>query len=253
MLTHLKHVLGLALLCFTLQAHADIQRLQTLHELRSEGYVAATYILLDNNLFERVREPANREAYNAAMRNMERLMLGMGNPMDLRIPYDEFLRLVRQLESQDGEEAHFNLATVNQIMIAHAAVDHAIAREYEKNREGAPEKLLALHQQSLDTNQILLLYQNNMFSSVGVYFVEPSEGLFEAMNKRIVERGDHLRALFPEQAQTFNQIDKQYSFIQPRLLNYHSGWVPAIATFYLLRNTVTLNDLSRLEATNAAS
>ncbi|WP_304641055.1 hypothetical protein [Pseudomonas sp.] len=253
MLTHLKHVLGLALLCFTLLAQADIQRLQTLHELRSEGYVAATYILLDNNLFERVREPANREAYNAAMRNMEQLMHAMGNPMELRIPYDEFLRLVRQLESQDGEEAHFNLATVNQIMMAHAAVDHAIAREYEKHREGAPEKLLALHQQSLDTNQILLLYQNNMFSSVGVYFVEPSEGLFEAMNNRIVERADHLRVLFPEQAQTFNQLDKQYSFIQPRLLNYHSGWVPSIATFYLLRNTVTLNDLSRQEATNAAS
>lgn len=33
MLTHLKHVLGLALLCFTLLAQADIQRLQTLHEL----------------------------------------------------------------------------------------------------------------------------------------------------------------------------------------------------------------------------
>lgn len=252
MLTHLKHLLGLTLLCLAAQAQADVQRLQTLHELRSEGYVAATYILLDNNLFERVREPANAEAYNGALRNMERLMQSMGNPMELRQPYDEFLRLVRQLESQASEEAHYNLATVNLIMVAHAAVDHAIARKYDEHREGAPEKLLALHQQSLDTNQILLLYQNNMFSSVGVYFVEPEENLFATMNARIVERSDHLRQLFPDQQQIFTQLEKQYDFIQPRLLNYHTGWVPTIATFYLLRNSVTLNDLSRQEAGKAS-
>jgi hypothetical protein len=248
MLTHLKHFLGLALLCFAFQAQADVKKLQTLHELRSEGYSAAIYLLLDNNLFERVREPEHREAYNNAMANMEKLMHSMGNPMELRMPYDEFLRLVRVLENQAEDEAHYHLATVNQIMMAHAAVDTAIARHYEANKQGAPEKLLALHQQSLDTNQILLLYQNNMFSSVGIYFVEPEEGLFNTMNARIVERATQLHSLFPEQAQTLNQLDKQYRFIQPRLLNYGEGWVPTIATFYLLRNAGALNEMSRQEA-----
>jgi len=74
MVTHLKRLLVLALLCMAPFAHADIQRLQQLHELRSQGFLAGTYLLIDNNLFERVREPGNREIYRGAMGQMDRLL-----------------------------------------------------------------------------------------------------------------------------------------------------------------------------------
>lgn len=253
MRSHLKRYLVLALLCMAAPfANADLQRLQQIHEFRSDGYVAATYMLIDNNLFERVREPGNREAYNNALGNMQGLLRQAGSPQDLQLAYDEFFQLIRQLEGMGDDEAHYHLQTVNQIMMAHGRMDKAAAELYRELSTEAPEKLLALHQQSLETHQILLLYQNNMFSSVGVYFVETGEGIFAAMNERIVKRSQQLRGLFPELGSTFNQLDKQYEFIQPRLLNYASDWVPTIAAFYLLRNTETLDNLAR-EASLEAS
>ncbi len=252
MALHLKRLLILLLLSVVPLAHADIQRLQNLHEFRSEGYVASTYMLLDNNLFERIREPGHREAYNAAIGNMEQLLRRMGNPNELRAPYDEFVGLVRKLEGQSNEEPHYQLATVNEVMIAHAQMDKAVTIAYEELAKNAPEKLLALHRQSTDISQILLLYQNNMFSSVGIYFVEAEEGMFAKINSRITERSDELHKLFPDMTSTLNQLDHHYSFIRPRLLNHRSDWVPTIAAFYLLRNTGTLNNLSREEARTAS-
>ena len=253
MRSHLKRFLVLVLLCMAAPfAHADLQRLQHIHEFRSEGYVAATYMLIDNNLFERVREPGNREAYSNALASMNTLLRQAGNPTELQSAYDEFVRLIRQLEGMSGKEAHYHLATVNQIMQAHGRMDKLAATLYQELSAEAPEKLLALHQQSLETHQILLLYQNNMFSSVGVYFVEAGDNMFANMNERIVARAVQLRSLFPDLDGTFNKLDKQYSFIQPRLLNYASDWVPTIAAFYLLRNTETLDNLAREQILGAS-
>lgn len=253
MRTDLKRFLVLALLCMAAPfVQADLQRLQHLHEFRSEGYVAATYMLIDNNLFERVREPGNREAYDKALSSMNSLLRQAGSPQELQYAFDDFVRLIRQLEDSAGEEAHYSLATVNLIMQAHGRLDKLAAQLYQELAAEAPEKLLALHQQSLETHQILLLYQNNMFSSVGVYFVETGDGMFAAMNERIVKRSAQLRSLFPDLDGTFDQLDKQYSFIQPRLLNYASDWVPTIAAFYLLRNTETLDNLAREQILGAS-
>ena len=247
MKTYLKYVF-LLLLGLTVHAQADTQLAQSLHELRSEGYRAATYLLIDNNLYERIREPGNREAYNDALSNMDRSLRELNNPSDLRTPYNQFVRLIRELENQTKGEAHYHLATVNQIMMSHAALDKAIAARYNEAAEGVDQTLLALHQQSLETNQILLLYQNNMFSSIGVYFMETSEGIFDNLDASITARAANLKELLPSLSDTLEDLDKQYEFIQPRLLNHHSDWVPTIAAFYLLRNTKTLNQLAKEQA-----
>ncbi|PRB79881.1 hypothetical protein [Pseudomonas sp. MYb185] len=241
----MKYLLLLLFLVFAAQAHADAQQAQNLHELRSEGYRAATFLLIDNNLFERVREPGNREAYNAALANMEKLLRLLDNPSALRTTYNEFVSLIRELENQTQEEAHYHLATVNRIMMAHAELDKAAAAQYSPLAGEIGENLHALHQQSLETSQILLLYQNSMFSSIGVYFIETGESVFQAMDASIIQRSATLKSLLPDMSATLNDLDKQYSFIQPRLLNHRSDWVPTIAAFYLLRNTETLNDLAR--------
>ena len=245
MKTYLKSVLLLLFLGLSIQAQADVQLAQSLHELRSEGYRAATYLLIDNNLYERIREPGNREAYNEAIGNMERALRTLNNPGDLRTPYSEFVRLIRALETRSDDEAHYHLATVNEIMMAHAEFDKALAVRYTEAASGLDEKIQALHRQSLETSQILLLYQNNMFSSIGVYFMETSEGIFNRMDASITARYTTLKGLMPELSSTLDNLNKQYGFIQPRLLDYHSDWVPTIAAFYLLRNTETLNDLAR--------
>lgn len=245
MKTYLKYVAFLLLAGLTAQVQADAQQAQSLHELRSEGYRAATYLLIDNNLYERIREPGNREAYTEALGNMERFLRQMDNPSDLRTPYNQFVRLIRELQTQTEDEAHYHLATVNQIMMAHADFDKAAAARYAEMTGQIDEALLALHQQSLETNQILLLYQNNMFSSIGVYFLEPTEALFRNIDASITARADTLKALLPDLTSTLQNLDKQYSFIQPRLLDHHTDWVPTIAAFYLLRNTQTLNQMAR--------
>ena len=249
MKNHLKYVLLLLLFGLAAQAQANAQLAQSIHELRSEGYRAATYLLIDNNLYERIREPGNREAYNEALNNMERSLRQLDNPSDVRTPYNQFVRLIRELETQTIEdEAHYHLATVNEIMMAHAQLDKAIAARYTEPAMKIDEKLRALHQQSLETSQILLLYQNNMFSSIGVYFMETNEGIFNSMDASITARAATLKDLLPELSATLQNLDKQYSFIQPRLLDYHSDWVPTIAAFYLIRNTATLNQLARDQA-----
>lgn len=245
MKNHLKHLLLLLFLVFAGQAHASVQQAQNLHELRSEGYRAATFLLIDNNLYERVREPGNREAYNAALANMEKLLRLLDNPSELRVPYNEFIGLIRELENQTQEEAHYHLATVNRIMMAHASLDKAAAAQYSALAGEIGENLHALHQQSLETSQILLLYQNSMFSSIGVYFIETGESVFQTMDASITQRSAALKSLLPELSPALDDLDKQYSFIQPRLLNHRSDWVPTIAAFYLLRNTETLNDMAR--------
>lgn len=248
MKTYLKSVLLLLFLGLSIQAQADTQLAQGLHELRSEGYRAATYLLIDNNLYERIREPGNREAYNEALGNMERSLRILDNPSDLRTPFAEFVRLIRALEARTEAEAHYHLATVNEIMMAHAEFDQAVAARYAAVASGLGETLLALHQQSLETSQILLLYQNNMFSSIGVYFMETNEGIFRSMDASITARSATLKNLMPELSATLDNLEKQYGFIQPRLLDYHSDWVPTIAAFYLTRNTRTLNQMARDQA-----
>lgn len=246
MIPRMSRYIVLALLSVAPLLHAtELETLQNLHEFRSDGYVTGTYVLIDNNLFERVREPSNRETYNNSLKNMDQLLRKMGNPTELRRPYDSLVALIRQLEGQSIEEAHYHLATVNQVMMAHAELDKAAAAEYDRLAVDAPEDLSVLHRQSLETSQILLLYQNSMFSSIGVYFVEAKEGLFNEMDERISQRAMKLRELLPELEATFDQLDKQYNFIKPRLLDHRADWVPTIAAFYLLRNTSTLNTLSR--------
>ena len=174
MKTHLKYVLLLLFFGLTAQAQANAQLAQSFHELRSEGYRAATYLLIDNNLYERIREPGNRETYNEALSNMERSLRQLDNPSDLRTPYNQFVSLIRELETQTEDEAHYHLATVNRIMMAHAQFDKAIAAHYEEAAAaGIDEKLLALHQQSLETSQILLLYQNTCSARSGCISWKP--------------------------------------------------------------------------------
>lgn len=252
MKTYLKYFLVLVLLGFAVRAPADTdtQLAQNIHELRSEGYRAATYLLIDNNLFERVREPGHREAYNDALGKMEKLLRLMDNPSDLRTPFNNFVSLIRELENQptNEDQAHYHLATVNRIMMAHGALDKAAAAQYSTVAGTIHEQLHALHQQSLETSQILLLYQNSMFSSIGIYFIEPGETVFQTIDASIVQRAQTLKTMLPEQTGTLENLDKQYSFIQPRLLNHRSDWVPTIAAFYLMRNTETLNALAREQA-----
>lgn len=252
MVLHLKRILVLALLLIAPFANADIQRLQQLHEFRSQGFLAGTYILIDNNLFERVREPGNREIYRDAMGNMDSLLRQMGDPGELRPLYNDLVSLTRELEElPEGEQAHYGLATVNRIMMAHGKLENAAAELYNKETEGVPASLLALHTQSIETSRILLLYENNMFSSVGVYFIQTQEGIFDILDAQIAQGSTELKTLLPGHLDTFNQLDKQYSFIQPRLINHHTDWVPTIAAFYLRKNVETLDNLSNEQASLA--
>lgn len=252
MLLRLKGLIVLTLLCLAPFAHANLERLQTAHEFRSAGYTVGTYLLIDNNLFERIREPGNRETYREALLRMENLLRQMDSPAQLRVPFDAFVNLIRELEALPGEEAHYGLATVNRIMKAHGEVDSAAAAMYDELKEAANEDLLTLHRQSIETSQILTLYQNNMFSSIGVYFLENKEGLFDDLDQSIVSRSEELKKLYPDQAGAFARMDKQYQFIQPRLQNPLYDWVPTIAAFYLQRNIETLNDMAREQVQNGS-
>ncbi|WP_373188298.1 hypothetical protein [Halopseudomonas sp.] len=247
MLMRLKGLIVLGLMCLAPLAHANVERLQTVHEFRSEGYTVGTYLLIDNNLFERIREPGNREAYRESLSRMENLLRQLDSPTELRAPFDAFVNLIRELEALPGEEAHYGLATVNRIMMAHGVLDKAAAAMYEELEGSAKEDLLTLHRQSLETSQILTLYQNNMFSSIGVYFLENKEGLFDDLDQSIVSRAAELKKLYPDQAGALARMEKQYQFIQPRLQNPLYDWVPTIAAFYLQRNIETLNDMARQE------
>ncbi len=252
MLLRLKGLIVLTLLCLAPLAHANLQQLQTLHEFRSAGYTVGTYLLIDNNLFERIREPGNRETYREALSQMENLLRQMDSPTRLRAPFDAFVDLIRELEALPGEEAHYGLATVNRIMMAHGALDKATATMYDELKDGAGEDLLTLHRQSIETSQILTLYQNNMFSSIGVYFLVNEEGLFDTLDQSIVSRSEQLKKLYPDQSGALSRMEKQYQFIQPRLQNPLYDWVPTIAAFYLQRNIETLNNMAREQIENNA-
>lgn len=247
MKAYLKYALLLLFATLASPALADAQFAQHLHELRSESYRAATLMLIDNNLYERNREPTHREAYKDALKNMDQSLRLLNNPPDLRTPYNLFARLIHSLEVQSEDEPSYLLSRINDIMMTHARIDKAIAARYAELIGEVDEALLALHQQSLETNQLLLLYQNNMYSSIGVYFLETNtnEDMFHSIDASITARATTLKKLLPDLADTLQSLDKQYSFIQPRLLAYHSDWVPTIAAFYLLRNTATLNQLAR--------
>ena len=246
--TLLKRLLVLPLLLIASLAYADPQRLQQLHEFRSEAFKAGTYLLIDNNLYERVREPGNREIYNSALQQMDSLLRQMNNPGDLRPLYSKLVTLIRELEALPEDQAHYSLATVNRIMMAHGNLENAAAELYEAEVAGSPDNLVALQRQSIETSRILLLYENNMFSSVGVYFLPSREGLFVELDNRINDGSNQLKQLMPEHKDTFDRLDKQYSFIQPRLINHHADWVPTIAAFYLTKNTQTLDELAREQA-----
>lgn len=247
MALQLSRLILLALFCFApLVAQAvDLQRLQAMHEFRSQGYTAATYLLIDNNLYEKIREPENRIRYNEALSNMDAALRTLGMPAELSALKANLQLTIRELEGQPEEEAHFNLSTVNRIMQIHGQLDRMAANEYAGMTEGAPAELLTLHAQSLEISQILLLYQNNMFSSVGVYFMDNEDGMFTMLDNRITERAGELRKLFPDLQARFERLDKQYDFIRPRLLKYYEDWVPSMAAFYLQRNTRILDELSR--------
>ena len=43
----------------------------------------------------------------------------MNNPGDLRPLYNDLVALIRELENMPEDQAHYSLATVNRIMMAH--------------------------------------------------------------------------------------------------------------------------------------
>ena len=141
--TLLKRLLVLPLLLIASLAYADPQRLQQLHEFRSEAFKAGTYLLIDNNLYERVREPGNREIYNSALQQMDSLLRQMNNPGNLRPLYSELVTLIRELEALPEDQAHYSLATVNRIMMAHGNLENAAAELYEAEVAGSPDNLVA--------------------------------------------------------------------------------------------------------------
>ena len=137
-------------------------------------------------------------------------------------------------------------------MMAHGNLEKAAAELYAAEAAEAPPELVALHAQSIETSRMLLLYENNMFSSVGVYFIQTKEGIFDALDERIAEGSARLKSLMPDRQDTLRMLDKQYDFIRPRLINHHTDWVPTIAAFYLHKNIETLDELaSELAISNA--
>lgn len=195
--------------------------------------------------------------YGGAIRNLEAYRAGMAwlreqgersGDSALQAPLRQMNEQIAMLERNGDIDRLLKPRWVIQTLQAQAQLGNHLAERYA-GLDGSPG-LLLLHEQSLDVNRILLMYQIRAFGSLAIYFMEVGEGTPQHLDARVIERFRQLATRLPERAQEFGELERRYRYIRPRPLDGNGNQLAAGAEYYLGESSRRSTEWQRITRTS---
>lgn len=235
----------LFLLAFASSAWADPAVAQRLHEIRTHGFSLCSNLLVyfNNHDPDATFDPDAKDAYQQDLSHLQRLVDSIPENMEVAGSLKRIKSAIEQLEQQPKDVYEQYSRLINPILREHGVFDKAVEAAYATAHSAEPTTD-NLHQQSLDTSRMLLLYETQAFIGLGIFSIEFHEDTFQEIDQRIDSRHAMLIELLPHLKGDLEKIRTDYNFIRSRLLSPEQKLVPRSAAIYLGRSVTRLNSLA---------
>ena len=244
----MKNGIFLALVLFVLSApaRADSSLAQRLHEIRTQGFLLCSHLLVYYNNQDPAGAfyPASREAYRRSLAELDMLTATLQDEPELTASLREMKSAIGQLEKQpENNRTEYSL-WLNPVLRAQGDFDRIAAAQYQESGKPAAS-VVNLHQLSLDMSRMLLLYESQAFSRTGIYSFEVHENSFDEIDQRIGETHKTLEEQLPDAGNELKEVWRNYSFIRQRLKTSEQAVIARSASLYLGKSVGTLDRLAR--------
>lgn len=228
-----------------LPAWSETDTSQRLHAIRSNGFLLTANLLVYFNNHDPAStfSPDAREAYHASLGSLQKLIKDVPDNPKLASALQSLEYAIGQLERQPEDTYGLYARWINPVLRAHAELEKAAEAAYREAGAADPATI-ALHQQSLDIGRMLLLYETQAFTNLGIFAMEYHEGSFQEVDERITSRHAKLLELHPGSVEALDKIWTDYNFIRPRLLSLDKQVVSRSATIYLGKSIKRLDGLA---------
>lgn len=233
------------LFLIALPAWAEIGDGQRLHVIRSNGFLLASNLLVYFNNHDPAStfSPEARETYHASLGNLQKLIKEVPDNRELAGALQSLEYAIGQLEQQPEDTYELYARWINPVLRAHAELERAAAAAYSATNEADPATS-SLHQQNIDIGRMLLLYETQAFTNLGIFAMDYHEGSFQEIDQRITSRQATLHELLPGSGDALDKIWTDYHFIRPQLLSRDQQVVSRSATIYLGKSMSRLDGLA---------
>ena len=246
-------ILALVLFILSAPARADSALAQRLHEVRTQGFLLCSNLLVYYNNQDPAGAfyPASREAYRRNLAELDALTAALQDKTELTTTLREMKSVIGELEKQPENNRVEYSMWLNPVLRVQGDLDKLAAEEYRK-ASGHTGAVTNLHQLSLDLGRMLLLYESQAFSRTGIYSFEVHENSFNEIDQRIGATHKSLEEQLPDAGDQLKEVWRNYSFIRQRLKASEQAVVARSASLYLGKGVETLDLLARGEGRKAA-
>lgn len=217
---------------------------QRLQSIRSNGFLLASNLLVFYNYRDAAAAfaPEAREAYRANLAELQREVGALpGEPQlgqALRDVEDAIVQLEKQPEDPRGHYPRW----LNAVLRAHGELEkHAAALYTTANPDAG---LAALNAQSVDIGRLLLLYETQAFSGLGIFIGDFHDGSLVELDARVAQRHTTLLEQQPDSAALLGRVWTDYQFVRPGLLDPARGVASRSASRYLGKSMGRLDQLA---------
>ncbi|SFP52871.1 hypothetical protein SAMN05216229_103132 [Geopseudomonas sagittaria] len=242
----------LFLLAFAIPAWADPAVAHRLHEIRTHGFLLCSNLLVYFNNHDPAAtfDPEAKQAYQQNLTHLQGMVDGLPDNTAIASSLNKIKSAIDHLEQQPKDAYEQYSRLINPILREHGELDKAVEAAYKTARSEEPTTD-NLHQQSLDTSRMLLLYETQAFIGLGIFSIEFHEDTFQEIDQRISSRHATLIELLPHFRSDLEKIHTDYNFIRPRLLAPGQRIVSRSAAIYLGRGVTRLNNLAQTSIISA--
>lgn len=242
----LRRLLAVTLLLLTtLPAWATTDASDRLHAMRSHGFLLVANVLVYFNYHDSAStfSPEVREAYRAHLAGLGRLAGEAPATPGLVEAVQGLQEALAQLEKQPEDAAGQYARWINPLLRAHGELEKAAAAAYGGTGAG-DSPAGRLQQQSLDLGRLLLLYETQAFTNLGIFAVDFHEDSFREIDQRVAARHAALLEELPDAGATLGKVWTDYNFIRPHLLDSGKGVASRSAVRYLGKGIEHLDQLA---------
>ncbi|MNZ59309.1 hypothetical protein D3C78_773420 [compost metagenome] len=195
-------------------------------------------------------DPEAKAAYQQNLTHLQQMVDDLPENAEIANSLNKIKSAIDHLEQQPKDAYEQYSRLINPILREHGVLDKAAEAAYGNSSSEDPTTD-SLHQQSLDTSRMLLLYETQAFIGLGIFSIEFHEDTFQEIDQRINSRHATLIELLPHLKSDLEKIRTDYNFIRPRLLSPGQTIVSRSAAIYLGRGVTHLNNLAKTNTISA--
>ena len=224
-------------------ARADIQSIQYLHEVSSNGYLYTASMMVYFNPKDRTPDERSLTAVFGAINLMDTKITQLGNPPEMRKPLDEMNSIFLTLEKSKRSESKIFPGKIQRVLELNKQLQDAVAKSYNAEMTATPSPMGLLNEQSQAIAHLLMDYQLRRYplDDKTAFAIDPAQ--LPEVDKQIEENFALLIKKYPTHSDYLEPAFKNYRFVRKQLLQA-KGRPNGGAEFYMTRTVIDLNDLA---------